>query len=132
MKWLLDTDTCSWAVRGDDRVFSKLDSLDRDSWAISSLVYAELHCGLAKGQLQERTSRALGKFLMAAPVVDFDRQAARAAAVVRVELERSGKPAGAIDQLIAGQARALGAILVTSNVKHFENVLGLRVENWRD
>jgi len=36
-----------------------------------------------------------------------------------------------IDQLIAGQARYLGATLVTSNTKHFEHVPGLRLENWR-
>lgn len=131
MRWLLDTDTCSFAVMGDEAVFSRLDSLDRDSWAISSLVCAELHFGLAKGQLKERSIAALEKFLRAAPVVDFDASAAQEAAQVRAELERVGKPAGGIDQLIAGHARALGATLVTSNLRHFENVPGLRVESWR-
>jgi tRNA(fMet)-specific endonuclease VapC len=116
---------------GDERVFRKLDSLDRDAWAISSVVYAELHYGLAKGQLFERTATALEKFLFAAPVVSFDSHAAREAACVRAELEKLGKPSGAIDPLIAGHARYLGATLVTSNTKHFENVPGLRLENWR-
>ena len=131
MRWLLDADTCSFAVMGDQQVFSRLDALDRDAWAISSLVYAELHFGLAKGQLQERSARALEKFLRAAPVIPFDTHAAREAAIVRAELEQLGTPSGVIDQLIAGQARYLGATLVTSNTKHFEKVPGLRLENWR-
>lgn len=131
MKWLLDTDICSFAVMGEPRVFSRLDSLDRDEWAVSSLVYAELHFGLVKGQLLPRSVEALTKFLRAAPVIPFDQDAAKEAAIVRWELEKHGKPSGAIDQLIAGHARSLGAVLVTANTKHFEHIAGLRVENWR-
>ncbi len=130
MRWLLDTDTCSFAVMGEPSVFTRLDSLDRDAWAISSLVYAELFYGLKKGQLAKRSALALTKFLRAAPVVSFDQAAAKEAAAVRSELEKIGKPSGAIDQLLAGHARALGAIFVTSNTTHFERVPGLRLESW--
>lgn len=131
MRWLLDTETCSFAVMGEPSVFARLDSLDRDSWAISSLVYAELHYGLDKGRLSARSAEALKKFLRAAAVVPFDQAAAREAAGIRHHLEKLGKPAGAIDQLLAGHARALGATFVACNTKHFENVPGLRLENWR-
>jgi tRNA(fMet)-specific endonuclease VapC len=130
--YLLDTSTCSYAVMGHAAVFSRLDSLDRDLWVISSLVYAELQFGLEKGQLRPRSSEALTKFLTSAAVVSFDRAAAREAARVRAELEALGKPAGAIDQLIAGHARALGAILVSANTQHYANVPGLALENWWD
>jgi tRNA(fMet)-specific endonuclease VapC len=131
VRWLLDTDTCSDAVMGEPSVFSRLDSVDRDAWAISSLVYAELSYGLERGRLSKRSATALTKFLRAAPVVPFDQAAAKEAAAVRYELEQLGKPSGAIDQLLAGHARALGAVFVTGNTTHFENVPGLRLENWR-
>lgn len=131
MKWLLDTDICSFAIMGDPTVFPRLDALDRDSWAISSLVYAELHFGLDKGRLAPRSALALRKFLRAAPVAAFDSEAAKEAAAVRWELERQGTPSGVIDQLIAGQARALGAVLVTANVTHFRHIPGLAIDNWR-
>jgi tRNA(fMet)-specific endonuclease VapC len=49
---------------------------------------------------------------------------------VRFDLERIGKAAGAVDQLIAGHAISLGLVLVTDNLKHFKNVPGLKLENW--
>jgi predicted nucleic acid-binding protein len=51
---------------------------------------------------------------------------------VRFELEEEGRPSGAVDQMIAGHARYLHAILVTGNTAHFRNVQGLVLENWRD
>jgi tRNA(fMet)-specific endonuclease VapC len=128
--YLLDTSTCSYALMGHPTVFARLDSLDRDSWLISSLVLAELQFGLEKNQLRPRSRESLALFLKAAPIASFDSNAAREAAMVRAELEARGTPSGAVDQLIAGHARALGAILVTSNTKHFEGVHGLRVEDW--
>jgi predicted nucleic acid-binding protein len=53
-------------------------------------------------------------------------------ATVRFELEEEGRPSGAVDQMIAGHARYLHAILVTGNTAHFRNVQGLVLENWRD
>ena len=45
-------------------------------------------------------------------------------------LDRIGKTIGPYDMMIAGHARSLGFILVTNNLKEFERVPGLRVENW--
>lgn len=128
--YLLDTDTCSFAVMGHPEVFPKLDGLDRESWALSSLVFAELDYGLVRNKLLPRSALALEKFLSSAAVVAFDQKAAHEAARVRAHQDQIGKPSGAIDQLIAGHALALGLVLVTGNTKHFEHVPGLVVENW--
>jgi tRNA(fMet)-specific endonuclease VapC len=117
---------------GNPSVLERLGALDRDSWAISSLVYAELQFGVEKGKLTPRSHMALDKFLLAAPLVPFDRGAAREAARVRFELEEEGRPSGAVDQMIAGHARYLRATLVTGNTANFRNVQGLVLENWRD
>ena len=130
--FLLDTDICSEAVMGHPRVLERLGALDRDAWAISSLVYAELQFGLEKGKLASRSHAALERFLRAAPLVPFDRGAAREAAKVRFELEERGRPSGAVDQMIAGHARYLRATFVTGNTAHFQRVKGLVLENWRD
>ena len=130
MMVMLDTDTCSELVMGDTQLFSRIDSLDRDSWCISSLVVAELQFGLEKGKLNPRSRDSLQKFLGSAPCVAFDCAAAREGAMVRGELEKLGRPANQMDYLIAGHARSLGSTLVTGNTRHFENVGGLRVENW--
>ena len=49
---------------------------------------------------------------------------------LRPELEAAGQPVGAYDVLLAGQARRRGATLVTSNVREFERVAGLKWEDW--
>lgn len=129
--YFLDTDICSDAIAAHPSVFARLERLDRDQWAISSLVAAELHFGLEKGKLHERTAEALRKFLTVASVVAFDGDAAIHAAQIRLEKERRGRPAGAVDQLIAGHARSLGWTLVTGNLRHFDDISGLVVESWR-
>ena len=51
-------------------------------------------------------------------------------AEIRVDLKRRGAQIGAADLMIAAHARAMGAIVVTNNVKDFGRVKGLQVENW--
>jgi tRNA(fMet)-specific endonuclease VapC len=51
-------------------------------------------------------------------------------AQIRAVLERSGKPIGNMDLLIASHAVAQRMTLVTNNLKHFSNVPDLRVEVW--
>jgi tRNA(fMet)-specific endonuclease VapC len=130
VKYLLDTNICSAAVMGQPIVVSMLEGLNSDDWAISSLVFAELQFGLEKGALRADSANALQLFLDFVPVAKFDREAAARAAWVRAELERQGRPAGAVDELIAGHSLALGATLVTNNTRHFEQVPGLRLESW--
>lgn len=67
---------------------------------------------------------------MLAPVVAFDDRAAREAAGVRHELAAVGRPAGAVDTLIAGHARSLQLTLVTGNTREFDAVSGLALEDW--
>lgn len=45
-------------------------------------------------------------------------------------VEKNGQPIGPYDEMIAGHARSLGLIVVTNNVKQFQSVTGLRIENW--
>lgn len=63
-------------------------------------------------------------------MLDFDTQAAKAYASIRADLESKGKVIGANDLLISAHALSRGLILVTNNVKEFERVGGLQIENW--
>ena len=63
-------------------------------------------------------------------VLDWPQEAAQHYAEIRVDLKRRGAQLGAADLMIAAHARAMGAIIVTNNVKDFGRVKGLQVENW--
>ena len=87
--------------------------------------------GVAKSQRKDSNTQRLDAFF-AGPLewTLFDEDDARAAGTVRAELEAVGKPIGAYDLLLAGQARRRGATLVTSNAKEFARVPGLKWEDW--
>ena len=65
-------------------------------------------------------------------VLPFDNKAAYHFGQIRATLYREGRPIGPYDMMIAGQARAGGLILVTNNVKEFERVQGLVLEDWSE
>ena len=98
---------------------------------VSSVVAFELWYGVAKSQRKEANTQRLQAFL-AGPLewTQFDEEDAREAGMVRAELEIAGRPIGAYDVLIAGQARRRGATLVTCIVEEFDRVAGLKWEDW--
>lgn len=63
-------------------------------------------------------------------VLDYDPSAAYHSGQLRSELAKAGTPIGPYDQMIAGNARSRGLILVTNNLGEFSRVPGLRVEDW--
>jgi tRNA(fMet)-specific endonuclease VapC len=132
--YLLDTNACIALINGTQahvrRRFQR--AVAKDSvMLLSSIVAFELWYGVAKSQRKESNAQRLDAFF-AGPLewTPFDEEDARAAGAVRAELEAAGQPIGAYDTLLAGQARRRGATLVTSNVKEFERVAGLKWEDW--
>jgi tRNA(fMet)-specific endonuclease VapC len=63
-------------------------------------------------------------------VLAFDDSDSRTAGAIRATLEVSGRPIGAYDLLVAGQAMARELTLVTANVKEFSRIKGLKWEDW--
>lgn len=90
----------------------------------------ELQTGLKKGGESRKRVLELQQLLRLVRVIDFDAEAANAAAVIRVYLEARGMPIGAIDTLIAGVALSQNAALVTHNTREFARVPNLRLVDW--
>ncbi|WP_439557962.1 type II toxin-antitoxin system tRNA(fMet)-specific endonuclease VapC [Dyadobacter sp.] len=131
MKYLLDTNIVAYIIKKRPiEVLHKLQTLDWKEIAISSIVVAELWYGVEKSQLKEQNKAALEAFLRPFTVIDFDTPAAEAYASIRADLESNGKVIGANDLLISAHALSHGLILVTNNVREFERVGGLQIENW--
>lgn len=95
---------------------------------VSSIVAHELFFGAFKSRRGAENLRRLDG--MRFPIIDFDRDDARQAGVVRAELAARGAPIGPYDVLIAGQALARNLTLVTHNTREFSRVPGLRIEDW--
>ena len=132
--YLLDTNACIALINGTEinvrRRFKR--AVARESVILlSSIVAFELWYGVAKSQRKDNNTQRLETFL-GGPLecAPFDEDDARAAGTVRAELETLGRPVGAYDVLLAGQARRRGATLVTSNTKEFARVQDLKWEDW--
>jgi tRNA(fMet)-specific endonuclease VapC len=129
--YLLDTKICIYLIKKKSQeLLRRLEALHPDEVGISSVTFAELQYGVKKSAAPERNARALLLFSAPLRVFAFDAEAAIAYGDVRSDLEKRGRPIGALDTMIAAHALALGAALVTNNVREFSRVAGLAVENW--
>jgi tRNA(fMet)-specific endonuclease VapC len=130
----LDTNVVIFAING--RRPQIVERLHRELAAgtpmlVPAIVMFELEYGCAKSKRRDQSRRALEIFLSAGfDQPPFDVEDAREAGKIRAVLEASGQPIGPYDTLIAAQARRRHATLATSNVREFERVPGLKVEDW--
>jgi len=151
MRLLFDTDVCIYLINrrpGFEQMLERLDGVPRTQTFVSTITVAELQHGLAKPPSGHPWPAALASipsaksarrnhnlkrvihFLGNFEVASFDEAAATAYGPLRAELERKGRPIGPLDTLIAAQALALRAVLVTNNTREFGRVRGLDVESW--
>jgi len=131
MRFLLDTDTCIYAIKERPDVLGALLTISSDDVAVSVVTEAELRTGAVKSASPTKAMPLLENFLRPFTILDFTSQDAVAYAHIRARLERAGTPIGPNDTIIAAQAIARDLILVTNNEREFRRVPGLRVENWR-
>jgi len=129
LRFMLDTDTVSFALRGVGRVAQRLLAVKPSEVCISSLTLAELRFG-AEQRRSRRLHRMIAVFTSPLLVAPFDAAAADRFGHIGAILARGGTPIGQIDTLIAAHALALNVTLVSNNARHFEKVRGLRTDNW--
>jgi tRNA(fMet)-specific endonuclease VapC len=134
VSYLLDTNACIALINGKPvsvRLrFEKVVDGGREVFVPSVAVF-ELRYGVAKSARPQLNAERLETFL-AGPVtlLPFAGPDADAAGELRAVLETAGKPIGAYDLLIAGQALHHKLTLVTANLKEFSRVKGLVWEDW--
>ncbi len=134
MNYLLDTNACIALMNGAPaavRVRFEKAIHENSQIYIPSVVSFELWYGIAKSVRIEINTRRLETLLSSAAIsLPFDHEDSRAAGSIRARLEAVGRPIGAYDYLIAGQALARQLILVTANVSEFSRVKGLIWQDW--
>jgi predicted nucleic acid-binding protein len=132
--YLLDTDILSNLLKPvpSTTLIAKLSSVPVEQQFTSSITLGELIYGAYRQRtrtdaLLEQVDRVL---LTNRRVLPFDAAAARRYGEVRADLERRGTPLDDADLRIAAIALSRNLTIVTGNVRHFQRVPGLAVENW--
>ena len=130
VRYLLDTNTVGFHIRRSSAVLQRrLKRTPADAVALSVVTEMEIRYGLERNP-RLRIAPLVEAFLAGITVVPLTSEAARHYAKIRAELEQKGTPIGPLDLMIAAQALALGATLVTNNLEEFRRLPGLKAVDW--
>jgi len=129
--YLLDTNIVSYWMRGDSIVIERIKAHSPSDLALSSITLAEIWYGIEKSPVKKKERRSkIDKISDLLSIYHFDERAARSYAVIRTRLEDNGVPISERDTQIAAIAVANKLVLVTHNVREFQRVGLLKVEDW--
>ena len=126
---MLGVNTASWLLKGQPNVAARLKATAPERICLSVVTEAELLFGIAKRPEARTLRAAVDELLAAIDVLPWTSTTARRYGVLRAELERRGRPLGALDLMIAAHAVERDMMLVT-NDRAFDAVPGLRLEDW--
>ena len=130
VSYLLDTNILSDLVRNPAGVVAQqIERVGEDRVCTSIIVAAELRYGGLKSG-SEQLAKRVDLILSSLTILPVDLPSDREYAALRHALSSQGTPIGPNDLLIAAHARSLDLTVVTGNLREFQRVPGLKVENW--
>ena len=133
MTYMLDTNICIYVMKKKlENVLRRFREELDGGICISSITLAELEYGMKHSSDPVKNEQALLRFLAPLSVLPFGAAAASEYGEVRAYLQSRGTPIGPLDMLIAAHARVEGMTLVTNNMREFERVPELDLENWAE
>ena len=132
LKYMLDTNIVIYTIKNKPERVREAFSLHQGQMCISTVTLGELVYGAERSSQIERNLAEIEGLAARLDVATFDADAAVHFGQVRAELYLRGLPIGPYDMMIAGHARSLGFTLITNNLREFQRVPGLRIENWAD
>jgi len=133
--YFLDSCICIYAINGKQEHKNVIESIKKypsTSIKIPSIVAAELYYGLFKSDKNRYSDniKVCDDFLSLFEIVDFGNDSALKYGEIRAYLEKEGIPIDSNDLIIAATVLTHNGILVTNNIKHFERLKELKLENW--
>jgi tRNA(fMet)-specific endonuclease VapC len=127
--FMLDTDISSYIIKRRPATLADKFEKHAEALSVSVMTAAELRFGAEKAG-RPKLAELVEAYLERLAILDWTNEVSVHYARIRSQLERSGKPIGNMDLLIASHAVSQGMTLVTNNLKHFSSVPGLKVEVW--
>jgi tRNA(fMet)-specific endonuclease VapC len=130
LRYLLDTNIVIYVIKR--RPLKALDEFNQrtGSMAISAITLAELLHGAEKSSKPPANLAVVEDFCSRLEVLPYTARASQHYGAIRAKLEIRGQTIGVNDLHIAAHARSEGLTLVTNNLREFERVDALQLENW--
>ena len=132
IRYLLDANIVSYFVKGvSASLIQRMQvGLDAQDIAISAITRAELRYGVEMMDKLDKRRKRIDLLLKELSALPWSIEAADEFGRIKAYLRRNGAQAGEFETQIAAHALAEKLILVTHNTRHFENVPGLKLEDW--
>ena len=131
MKYLLDTNICIHYFKGQFELKEKIEKTGFAEVAISEITLAELIYGAEKSQKIEKNLRVVEDFADKIEILPI-LTSLRVYGKEKARLKTLGKPIGDLDLFIGSTAIVHDMIMVTRNLREFERIEGITIENWID
>lgn len=129
--YLLDTNIISYWMRGDEGVIGRIKEHSPADLALSAITLAEILYGIEKSPVKKKERRLkIERIVLLLDLYPFGESAAEKYGVVRAQLGKEGTPISERDTQIAAIAMANRLTVVTHNVKEFNRIRELKVEDW--
>jgi len=131
--YMLDTNICIYIIKKKtDNILNHLKQNRKKGLYISTITLAELEFGNANAHslYKEKNRLALIEFLTIMNIKHFDENAAKEYGIIKKDLKDKNYLIGSFDMLIGAHAKSLNMTLVTNNIKEFERIQDLKIENW--
>jgi tRNA(fMet)-specific endonuclease VapC len=130
MQYLLDTNTCVFYLRGKLNLDEIIRDKGIDNFYISEITVVELRFGAENSDNPSKSHKAVDAFLNGLSIIPIFGCIKRYAKE-KVRLRKLGKPMNDEFDLLIGVTSVENKLtLVTDNTKHFENISGIKLENW--
>jgi len=130
LPYMLDTNICIYVIKNRPEGLRERFNRLADQLCISAVTLAEIIYGAEKSARQIENIKVVDQFAARLDVLPFGERAATHYGQIRADLERAGHPVGLHDMMIGGHARSEGLTLVSNNVREFQHIEGLRIDNW--
>lgn len=126
---VVDTDVCVEILRGNDEIVRRRRK-SIENVGVAFMTAAELYFGAFKSQRPEHNKELVGRFLLTVEILHSDIEVLERFGRIKSNLQRRGELLADADVLIAATALSKDAVLATGNIRHYERIEGLRVEDW--
>lgn len=130
LTYMLDTNIAIYVIKRKPLEVREKFNQNATRLCVSSITVAELYYGAEKSQFPEQNLAVIEDFLSRLTILDYTSKAASHFGNIKAALSKKGQIIGENDIHIAAHARSEGLVLVTNNLREFERVEGLRLDNW--
>ncbi len=129
MKYLLDTNICIYYMKGLYNLDDKIEQIGSKNCYISEITLAELKFGIANSKKKKQNKDVLDNFINEIKIIPIY-SSLDLYAIEKTRLKNKGKIVDDFDLLIGVTSVSNNMVLVTNNLKHFERIKNIRIEDW--